>query len=185
MSTISLDDFVLRLQTAAGLAQDALAARERSRVARDLLLDGQSNVEAETWCLKVDMTPPGGGAPRTGSLKVSVGCHEGWFGEGQISYAGPGAVERWLGQRGQLEPDFFIASIPFKETREYVARVLAFSVIYDWRMHGKALSVAGRLPRYGQAYAAPGRDAPRKAVVCPTADTAQVAPAAVAPAPGA
>lgn len=99
--------------------------------------------------------------------------------------AGPGAVERWLGQRGQLEPDFFIASIPYKETREYVARVLAFSVIYDWRMHGKALSVAGRLPRYGQAYAAPGRDAPRKAVVCPAADTAQVAPAAVAPAPGA
>ncbi|TPG57741.1 DUF1446 domain-containing protein [Roseomonas nepalensis] len=36
----------------------------------------------------------GDGAPRTGSLKVSVGCHEGWFGEGQISYAGPGALAR-------------------------------------------------------------------------------------------
>ena len=36
----------------------------------------------------------GDGAPRTGSLKVSVGCHEGWFGEGQISYAGPGAAAR-------------------------------------------------------------------------------------------
>jgi hypothetical protein len=36
----------------------------------------------------------GGGTPRTGMLKVSVGCHEGWFGEGQISYAGPGAVAR-------------------------------------------------------------------------------------------
>lgn len=72
MSTISLDDFVLRLQTAAGLAQDALAARERSRVARDLLLDGQSNVEAETWCLKVDMTPPGGGAPRTVSIPFAT-----------------------------------------------------------------------------------------------------------------
>ena len=36
----------------------------------------------------------GGGAPRTGMLKVSVGCHEGWFGEGQISYAGPGALAR-------------------------------------------------------------------------------------------
>lgn len=101
--------------------------------------------------------------------------------------AGPGAVERWLGQRGQLEPDFFIASIPYKETREYVARVLAFSVIYDWRMNGKALAVAARLPRYGQNYAAPDRDTPRKAVVCPTpvADTAQSAPAATSPAPGA
>ncbi|MFC7736441.1 acyclic terpene utilization AtuA family protein [Roseomonas sp. GCM10028921] len=36
----------------------------------------------------------GDGTPRTGSLKVSVGCHEGWFGEGQISYAGPGAEAR-------------------------------------------------------------------------------------------
>jgi hypothetical protein len=36
----------------------------------------------------------GDGRPRTGSLKVSVGCHEGWFGEGQISYAGPNAVAR-------------------------------------------------------------------------------------------
>ena len=102
--------------------------------------------------------------------------------------AGPGAVERWLGQRGQLEPDFFIASIPYKETREYVARVLAFSVIYDWHMNGKALAVAARLPRYGQDYAAPNRDTPRKTVVCPTpvADTARTAPAAApAPAPGA
>ena len=36
----------------------------------------------------------GDGAPRTGTLKVSVGCHEGWFGEGGISYAGPGAAAR-------------------------------------------------------------------------------------------
>ena len=27
-------------------------------------------------------------------LKVSVGQHDGWIGEGQISYAGPGAVAR-------------------------------------------------------------------------------------------
>lgn len=98
--------------------------------------------------------------------------------------AGPGAVERWLGQRGQLEPDFFIASIPYKETREYVARVLAFSVIYDWRLNGKALAVAARLPRYGQTYAAPDRDTPRKAVVCPVpaaAEATMTAPAAAAP----
>ncbi len=36
----------------------------------------------------------GEGRARTGMLKVSVGCHEGWFGEGQISYAGPGALAR-------------------------------------------------------------------------------------------
>ena len=34
------------------------------------------------------------GRPRPGELKVSVGQHDGWIGEGQMSYAGPGAVAR-------------------------------------------------------------------------------------------
>jgi Acyclic terpene utilisation family protein AtuA len=36
----------------------------------------------------------GGGAPRPETLKVSVGYLDGWIGEGQVSYGGPGAVER-------------------------------------------------------------------------------------------
>lgn len=36
----------------------------------------------------------GSGRPRTDMLKVSVGVREGWIGEGQISYAGLGAVGR-------------------------------------------------------------------------------------------
>lgn len=36
----------------------------------------------------------GAGGPCTGSLKVSVGFVDGWMGEGQISYAGPGAEAR-------------------------------------------------------------------------------------------
>jgi Acyclic terpene utilisation family protein AtuA len=36
----------------------------------------------------------GGGRPRTGTLKVSVGYVDSYVGEGQISYAGPGAVAR-------------------------------------------------------------------------------------------
>lgn len=35
-----------------------------------------------------------GGRPRPADLKVSVGQYDGWTGEGQISYAGPGAVAR-------------------------------------------------------------------------------------------
>jgi hypothetical protein len=34
------------------------------------------------------------GRPRPDMLKVSVGQYEGWMGEGQISYAGPGAIAR-------------------------------------------------------------------------------------------
>ncbi len=83
--------------------------------------------------------------------------------------AGADPVGRWIDARDSLEPDFFIETIPYKETREYVARVLAFAVIYDWRLHGTVLPLASRLPHIGQAYAPPGDDAVRKAVVCPAA----------------
>ena len=59
--------------------------------------------------------------------------------------AGPAPVNRWRAARGTLEPDFFIEAIPWKETREYVARVLAFSVVYDWRLNGVAAPVSERL----------------------------------------
>ncbi len=36
----------------------------------------------------------GNGSPRPDTLKVSVGYLAGWIGEGQVSYGGPGAVER-------------------------------------------------------------------------------------------
>jgi acyclic terpene utilization AtuA family protein len=36
----------------------------------------------------------GSGHPKTGSLKISVGYEDSWIGEGEISYAGPLAIER-------------------------------------------------------------------------------------------
>ena len=59
--------------------------------------------------------------------------------------AGPAPIDRWTAARPQMDPDFFVESIPYKETREYVARVLAFSVIYDWRLNGNAASLGDRL----------------------------------------
>lgn len=82
--------------------------------------------------------------------------------------AGGRPVGRWLDERGKMEPDFFIETIPYKETREYVARVLAFSVIYDWRLNDKVIPLATRMPKVGQPYKAPKDDAQRKAVVCPS-----------------
>jgi soluble lytic murein transglycosylase len=59
--------------------------------------------------------------------------------------AGPSPVARWQRQR-PLDPiDIWIETIPFFETREYVARIMAFSVIYDWRLRGEARSLAARL----------------------------------------
>lgn len=89
--------------------------------------------------------------------------------------AGARPVRRWLDERARLDPDFFIETIPYKETREYVARVLAFSVIYDWRMNQKAVALSSRMPKVGQPARAPTESTPRKAVVCEA--TAQAEPA--------
>lgn len=59
--------------------------------------------------------------------------------------AGPGPTGRWQSQRPNFEPDFWIETISYKETRDYVARVLAFSVIYDWRLNGDMLPLSDRL----------------------------------------
>ncbi len=73
--------------------------------------------------------------------------------------AGPAPLTRWQTQRPGMDPDFWIETISYKETREYVARVLAFSVIYDWRLDGDAVRLSDRLE---------GRsNAPRKPFVCP------------------
>lgn len=75
--------------------------------------------------------------------------------------AGPAPLERWQSQRPGMDPDFWIETISYKETREYVARVLAFSVLYDWRLNGNALNLTERMR---------GRlDGPRKKFVCPLA----------------
>jgi soluble lytic murein transglycosylase len=73
--------------------------------------------------------------------------------------AGPTPLLRWRSQRPGMEPDFWIETISYKETREYVARVLAFSVIYDWKLDNSAHTLADRLR---------GRvDGQRKAFTCP------------------
>ena len=90
--------------------------------------------------------------------------------------AGPARVDQWLQARDTLTPDLFVATIPFKETREYVARVMWFSVIYDWRLHGNAAPIVSRMPAIGQAYVEPNAEAARKTIVC-SAPATTVAPA--------
>ena len=91
--------------------------------------------------------------------------------------AGPNKVDQWLAMRGMLAPDLFVATIPYRETREYVARVMAFSVIYDWRLSGDTVvPLATRMGPIGQPYALPTATTVRRAVDCPPA----VAPAAAA-----
>jgi soluble lytic murein transglycosylase len=44
--------------------------------------------------------------------------------------AGPGRVDRWLGESPE-EFDLFVEAIPFRETRDYVQAVLSYRVIFE------------------------------------------------------
>ena len=73
--------------------------------------------------------------------------------------AGPTPLRRWQDDRSGMDADFWIETITYAETRDYVARVLAFSVIYDWRLEGDALRLTDRME---------GRvEGPRKQFACP------------------
>ena len=62
--------------------------------------------------------------------------------------AGPHRVDRWLPEGdGDLEADYWIDTIPFRETRGYVRGVLAFTAVYDMRLNGQAVPLARRLAR--------------------------------------
>lgn len=52
--------------------------------------------------------------------------------------AGPHRVDRWLKEtEGRLPFDAWVEAIPFRETRNYVQNVLAFSVIYAHKLGGE------------------------------------------------
>ncbi|MEM6936628.1 MAG: transglycosylase SLT domain-containing protein, partial [Pseudomonadota bacterium] len=60
--------------------------------------------------------------------------------------AGPDAVARWEALDLPEEPDRWIESLPYYETRDYLMRVLAFTTLYDWRREGKMVPLAQRMP---------------------------------------
>ncbi|SMF38473.1 acyclic terpene utilization AtuA family protein [Pseudogulbenkiania subflava] len=80
----------------------------------------------------------GGGRPRTDTLKVSVGYVEGYTGEGQISYAGPGAAAR-----GRLALEIVRERLKLTGVR---TSELRFDLIGVDAIHGSALSASNGEP---------------------------------------
>lgn len=84
-------------------------------------------------------------------LRQMLDAHGGRMALATAAYnAGPAAVGRWLSARPPNaplldDPILWLETIPFHETREYVARVLAFSLIYDWKLQGQGGSMLARL----------------------------------------
>lgn len=80
----------------------------------------------------------GRGSPRTGTLKVSVGYVDSYIGEGQISYAGPGALAR-----GRLALDIVRERLKLTGV---AASELRFELIGVDSLHGTRLSAQANEP---------------------------------------
>lgn len=59
--------------------------------------------------------------------------------------AGARAVERWLDQRPDSDPDVWIETLPYYETRDYVPKVLAFATIYEWQLERRPRLLTGQI----------------------------------------
>jgi soluble lytic murein transglycosylase len=60
--------------------------------------------------------------------------------------AGPHRVERWLPADPGMPATVWVESVPFRETRRYVRRVLAAETVFDWRMNGESERLSERMP---------------------------------------
>jgi hypothetical protein len=77
----------------------------------------------------------GGGKPKTGKLKTSVGYIDSYVGEGQISYAGPGALERGKLALEIVRERLSLTGVQMTESR--------FDLIGADSLHGPSLSNRG------------------------------------------
>ncbi|HID49723.1 MAG TPA: murein transglycosylase, partial [Chromatiales bacterium] len=48
--------------------------------------------------------------------------------------AGQTRVSKWLPKQGQVAADIWIETVPFRETRDYLKRVMTYTVIYEQRL---------------------------------------------------
>jgi hypothetical protein len=77
----------------------------------------------------------GSGKPKTGKLKTSVGYIDSYVGEGQISYAGPGALERGRLALEIVRERLSLTGVQMTESR--------FDLIGADSLHGPSLSNRG------------------------------------------
>ena len=136
---------ITKVQGSGGLVTTATCTEQLLYEVHDPARYFQPDVVADFSQVRVTGVGPdrvriagGGGQPRSGSLKVSLGYVDSFVGEGQISYAGPGALAR-----GRLALDIVaerlrLTGLPCSETR--------FELIGVDAILGPKLSTLGQEP---------------------------------------
>jgi soluble lytic murein transglycosylase len=59
--------------------------------------------------------------------------------------AGPYRVERWRPEEQTVSADLWIENVPYRETREYLRRVIAYTTIYEQRLGRETMRLSARL----------------------------------------
>lgn len=59
--------------------------------------------------------------------------------------AGPRRVDSWIPTDNPVSSDIWVDTLPFKETREYVRAVMAYSAIFDWKLEQKITPITSRI----------------------------------------
>ena len=54
-------------------------------------------------------------------------------------------MKRWLPSDGSVAADIWIETVPFSETRDYLKRVLTYTVIYEQRLGQQPKSLLKRM----------------------------------------
>ena len=107
-----------------------VARRLKVRVEEATLLDSDVNIRLGTAYL--------------GRLRERLGGH---LALATAAYnAGPQRVRSWLPLGQELPTDLWMESLPFPETRSYVQKVLAYTVVYRSRLGLTAERLSDRLP---------------------------------------
>ena len=83
--------------------------------------------------------------------------------------AGATHVKRWLPEQASLPADIWIELVPFKETRNYMKRVLTYTVIYEQRLGLSPVPLLDRM------IPIPGNQAPATLSTSPLLDNKQKA----------
>jgi soluble lytic murein transglycosylase len=60
--------------------------------------------------------------------------------------AGPYRVSTWFPEQGKIDADIWVESMPFRETRQYVRRVMAYTVFYEQRLDNSTTRLSQRMP---------------------------------------
>ncbi|SMG55682.1 acyclic terpene utilization AtuA family protein [Paraburkholderia susongensis] len=148
---------ITKLTQSGGLVTEATCKEQLLYEIHDPRRYLQPDVVADFSQVRVEQQAPdrvritgGSGAERTGTLKVSVAYFDGFIGEGQISYGGPGALAR-----ARLALDIVRERLALTgvQTRE-----LRFDLIGVNALHGDTVAAA-----YGEPYEVRARVAGRTA----------------------